>query len=246
MTNIANLRLCWEALTVNQCFHEDIDVSLAIPYLEPMTTETTLLNLSTQELRKVVTLKEQIENLQSQLAETLGGEIPIPGKKRTMSASARKRIAAAQKERWAKLREGKQAASLGKRTMSASARARISAAQKARWAKLQKDKPAASAGKRTMSVSARAAIGAAQKARWAKLRKGKPAAAKATGRSGKGELKARIIEHIKAAGKQGISIKELVPKLNSKYANVIVWFQTTGKKVKEIKKMAPGRYAWRA
>ncbi|MHB8523164.1 MAG: hypothetical protein ACYDH9_20760 [Limisphaerales bacterium] len=211
-----------------------------------MTTETTLLNLSTQELKKAVTLKEQIENLQSQLAEMLGGEIPIPSKKRTMSASARERIGAAQKERWAQLRAGEQAASPGKRTMSASARAAIGAAQKARWAKLRAGKQAASPGKRTMSASARAAIGAAQKARWAKLRKGKPAAAKATGRSGKGELKARIIEQIKAAGKQGISIKELVPLLKSKYANVIVWFQTTGKKVKEIKKMAPGRYAWRS
>ena len=51
--------------------------------------------------------------------------------KRTLSAAARGRIAAAQRKRWAlaKAKQGKP-----KRTMSASARRRISAAQKKRWA----------------------------------------------------------------------------------------------------------------
>src|SRR5271169_4451771 len=54
--------------------------------------------------------------------------------KRTMSASARRRISLAQKARWAKT---KGQASKPKRTLSPSARRRIAAAQKARWAKVR-------------------------------------------------------------------------------------------------------------
>jgi len=68
---------------------------------------------------------------------------------RTLSASARKRISAAQKLRWARARNGSQPAgpavkttgSAGvKRTMSASARRKIAAAQRARWAKVRAGK----------------------------------------------------------------------------------------------------------
>ena len=56
--------------------------------------------------------------------------------KRTLSASARARIGAAQKARWAKVK-GKAAkpAKVGRRKMSASARAKIAAGAKARWVK---------------------------------------------------------------------------------------------------------------
>jgi hypothetical protein len=53
--------------------------------------------------------------------------------KRTLSASARKRISLAQKARWAKQGSNHQPAP--KRALSASARRRIAAAQRARWAK---------------------------------------------------------------------------------------------------------------
>ena len=53
--------------------------------------------------------------------------------KRTISAAGRKRIAAAQRARWAKQKQTQKP----KRTMSASARRKIAAAQKARWAKLR-------------------------------------------------------------------------------------------------------------
>src|ERR1700722_7542866 len=60
---------------------------------------------------------------------------------RTISASGRKRIAAAQRARWAKLK-AKNVVPIspkpGKRTMSASARRKIAAAQRARWAKLKR------------------------------------------------------------------------------------------------------------
>ena len=54
---------------------------------------------------------------------------------RTISAAGRRRIAAAQRARWAKVR-GK--AATPKRTMSASSRRKIAAAQRARWAKVKR------------------------------------------------------------------------------------------------------------
>ena len=57
---------------------------------------------------------------------------------RTISAAGRKRIAAAQRARWAKVRGKSKAAP--KRTMSASSRRKIAAAQKKRWAKFRKSK----------------------------------------------------------------------------------------------------------
>ena len=56
---------------------------------------------------------------------------------RTMSAAGRKRIAAAQRARWAKVR-GRAKVATPKRTMSASSRRKIAAAQRARWAKVRK------------------------------------------------------------------------------------------------------------
>ena len=56
---------------------------------------------------------------------------------RTISAAGRKRIAAAQRARWAKVR-GKAKVATPKRKMSAKSRAKIAAAQRARWAKYRK------------------------------------------------------------------------------------------------------------
>jgi hypothetical protein len=61
--------------------------------------------------------------------------------RRTLSASGRRRIAAAQRARWAKVRAKKVvsiAPKRGKRTMSASARRKIAASQRARWAKVKR------------------------------------------------------------------------------------------------------------
>ena len=67
---------------------------------------------------------------------------------RKLSASARARIAAAQRARWAKVRENKEAPAKvvpirGKRTLSAAARKKIAAAQRARWAKVKAGKKTA-------------------------------------------------------------------------------------------------------
>jgi hypothetical protein len=69
---------------------------------------------------------------------------------RKLSVSARARIAAAQKTRWAKYRQGAAASSQSKavptrekRTLSAAARRKIAAAQRARWAKVKATKKTA-------------------------------------------------------------------------------------------------------
>lgn len=61
---------------------------------------------------------------------------------RTLSASARARIAAAQRARWAKVRGGAATESKvvpirRKRTLSPAARRKIAAAQRARWARVK-------------------------------------------------------------------------------------------------------------
>jgi hypothetical protein len=64
---------------------------------------------------------------------------------RQLSKSARARIAAAaQRARWAKVREAAKVVPIrGKRTLSATARRMIAAAQRARWAKVKAAKKAA-------------------------------------------------------------------------------------------------------
>ena len=58
--------------------------------------------------------------------------------KRQISTAGKKRIAAAQRARWAKARG--ESAATPKRTMSAASRRKIAAAQRARWAKFRKSK----------------------------------------------------------------------------------------------------------
>jgi len=67
---------------------------------------------------------------------------------RKLSASARERIAAAQRARWAKVREKADAQTQvvpirGKRKLSVAARKKIAAAQKARWARMKAAKKTA-------------------------------------------------------------------------------------------------------
>ncbi len=99
-----------------------------------------------------------------------------------------------------------------------------------------------------MSAAARARISAAMKARWAK-RRGKQrgstlAAAKAKARTPVAPLKERIVQTLKTAGKSGVTVKDMAAKLGKSYGNISVWFHTTSKGMKEIKKVEPGRFAW--
>src|SRR5688500_12144168 len=101
-----------------------------------------LTDVSTDQLRSALQIKEQIESLQDQLNSLVTGSSRIQhqgtriGARRTMSPAARARIAAAQRARWAKVKKnGASGANPRKRRkMSAAGRARIIAATKARWA----------------------------------------------------------------------------------------------------------------
>ena len=62
-------------------------------------------------------------------------------------------------------------------------------------------------------------------------------------RGKRGALKESILACLKAAGKPGVSVKELSSKLGVKNQNLHVWFHTTGKKVKGLKKAGVGRWA---
>ena len=111
-----------------------------------------LQNLSVAQLRKLVAIKEEIERLEAELESLSGGEPAAPKtrKKRRMSASARARIAAAQRARWAKVHAaaGKSGAVKKKgrkrRKMSPAAKAKLAAIAKARWARVK------AAGKSTL------------------------------------------------------------------------------------------------
>jgi hypothetical protein len=101
-----------------------------------------LSNVSVRDLKKAIKIKAKLETLQAQLDGILGGSGPTSSAspaKRGMSAAGRKRIALAQKKRWAKLKAKGVAPSEKKprRKMSPAARARIAASAKARWAKVK-------------------------------------------------------------------------------------------------------------
>jgi hypothetical protein len=62
--------------------------------------------------------------------------------------------------------------------------------------------------------------------------------------TGRGALKQRIVIELKKAGKEGVAVKDLATTLGIKYGNVTSFFQSTGKRMKEIKKVGPARFAW--
>jgi hypothetical protein len=96
-----------------------------------------ILSISSTQLKRIVALKEKIEKLQSKLQAAVTDSAPAgkaAPKRRRMSAAARKKISAAAKARWAKVK-GKAAPK--KRTMSLAARRKIAAAARARWARVR-------------------------------------------------------------------------------------------------------------
>jgi hypothetical protein len=105
-----------------------------------------LTELTTNQLKSIISIKEQIEKLQGQLDSIVSGNgDPIPpiagNRRRRMSRAGRARIIAAVKARWAKVkRNGKarnrfSAAKKGDRRRSPAVRAKLAAAARARWAK---------------------------------------------------------------------------------------------------------------
>ncbi len=58
----------------------------------------------------------------------------------------------------------------------------------------------------------------------------------------RGELKKKIISALRTAGQGGLTIGDLSKKIHVKRANLYVWFNGTGRKVRAIKKIAPATY----
>jgi len=101
------------------------------------------LDLTINQLKRAAAIKEQVEALNKELGTILGASATgaASKKKRTMSASAKRKIAAAQRARWSNLRRAnartlsvKPAATAKKKTMSRATKAKLSAKLKAYWA----------------------------------------------------------------------------------------------------------------
>jgi hypothetical protein len=60
------------------------------------------------------------------------------------------------------------------------------------------------------------------------------------------KLKDRILKALHTAGESGMSVKELASNLKANPGSVSVWFYTTGKKIKGLKKIEPARYTFSA
>lgn len=73
----------------------------------------------------------------------------------------------------------------------------------------------------------------------AKPRRSAPKSARRTKR---GALREAIVAALRAAGKRGRTIKQLSEKLRVPSANLYVWFNSTGKKVRGVKKIGPATY----
>ena len=155
--------------------------------------------LTIDQLKRAITIKEQIQKLEADLASVLGGSTPVrasspvqaaaaakrPGK-RVVSAAARAKMAASQRARWAKKAGATPAKAPQKKKggLSPEGRARLAALMKARWAERKKGAPALNASakpaaaakpakkkKRNISPEARAKMAAAARRRWANVKK---------------------------------------------------------------------------
>jgi hypothetical protein len=106
------------------------------------------LDLTVTQLKRAAAIKEQLEALNKELRNILGAPVNTRAaqrKQRTMSAAAKKKIAAAQRARWVNLRRAnpatqsvKTAAKAKKKTVSPATKAKLSAKLKAYWAAKKK------------------------------------------------------------------------------------------------------------
>ncbi|MDD5349183.1 MAG: hypothetical protein PHQ12_03125 [Chthoniobacteraceae bacterium] len=81
-----------------------------------------------------------------------------------------------------------------------------------------------------------------KKVKAVKVAKSARKAKSSKGRAGRGVLKDQILNALKDAGDNGISIKDLSEQLKANYKNIYIWFVTTGKRIAEIKKVGPAQY----
>jgi hypothetical protein len=101
-------------------------------------------DLTINQLKRAAAIKEQIERLNKDLRGILGAPASsrsAPKRNRTMSASVKRKIASAQKARWANLRRVKSAprlvkpaATAKKKIVTRATRAKLAAKLKAYWA----------------------------------------------------------------------------------------------------------------
>ena len=99
-------------------------------------------DLTTDQLKRAAAIKEQIAELNKELGNIFGASSSgaASPKKRTMSASTKRKIAAAQRARWISLRRADQpprsvkSAATAKKKVSTGTRAKLSARLKAYWA----------------------------------------------------------------------------------------------------------------
>jgi hypothetical protein len=109
-----------------------------------LTGAMNLLDLKVSQLKRAAAIKEQIEALNNELRAILGAPATsgaAPKRNGAMRASVKRKIAVAQKARWANLRRAKPAAPsvkpaamAKKKTMSPADKAKLSAKLKAFWA----------------------------------------------------------------------------------------------------------------
>jgi hypothetical protein len=108
--------------------------------------------------------KKRVEAQIAEIRERLGGAAASSetGKpKRKVSASARRRMARAQKLRWKKAKQASEGAAKPKRQMSAGAKKRIATAQKKRWAAIKAAKPQAAKAKKKAAAPEQSATAGA-------------------------------------------------------------------------------------
>ena len=127
---------------------ERVRINLVLSMTQPFA------GVTASQLRAAVALKEKIEALEKELASVLGAAppspapVPEPARKGQISAAGRARIAAAQKARWAKVKQAAapKPAAKPKRKLSPEGRRRIIEATKARWAKIRAAKAGGGGG----------------------------------------------------------------------------------------------------
>jgi hypothetical protein len=135
-----------------------------------------MINATPKQLRKAADIQEKILELQSELNQLLGGEVPstaqateAPSKRRKVSAAGRARMRAAQLARWAKIKgttpsEGP-TPKKAKRKMSAEGLVNIRAGVAKRWAAKEKAAKPAQKPKRKLTPAMKAALERAWAAR---------------------------------------------------------------------------------
>jgi hypothetical protein len=107
----------------------------------------TFTNLTAKQLRQAADLKERIDALQETFSQLVGAPAPAPApasvvvtekrKRKKISAAGIARIRAAQKARWAAIKQDNAAPTPKKRKVSAAGRAKLAALARARWAKIK-------------------------------------------------------------------------------------------------------------